>query len=194
MSLAASAASARICAALACSAGLHAVALGGLPSVLGGEVAIPARAGELQLRFAQARPPAPAERPAALLPVRSTARSSPDSGIIPLPRYYKGSELSVRPAPLGPIEPKPAAQSTAASAAGKVLARILINESGAVDRVIIESAQPAGVFDESVVSAFGAARYRPGVLSGRAVKSQMLVEVTFREPAELGTRTAAPRP
>ena len=194
MRLAASAASARICAALACSAGLHAVALGGLPSVLGGEVEMPTRAGELQVRLAQATLLAQADRPVTVPPARAKAPAPRESGILTLPRYYKGSELSVRPAPLGPIEPKPAAQSAAASAAGKVLARILINESGAADRVIIESAEPAGVFDESVVSAFGAARYRPGVLSGRAVKSQMLVEVTFREPAELGTKTAAPRP
>jgi TonB family protein len=186
MRLAGSAATARICAALACSAGLHAVALGGLPPLLGGADPAPTAASALQVRLAEA------DRPAAVLPARAVAAAPRKTGLIPAPHYYKGSELTVRPAPLGPIEPKPAAD--AAAAAGKVVARILINESGAVDRVIIESAEPAGVFDESVVSAFGAARYRPGVLSGQPVKSQMLVEVTFHEPIELESKSASPRP
>jgi TonB family protein len=191
MKLAASAATARTCAALACSAGLHAMALGGLPTFLGEGADAPGQPAVLHVQLAQA-PVVKAERPVAQVPARAKRNSTSDPAVLPAPHYYKGSELTVRPAPLGPIEPKPAVQ--AASAAGKVVARILINESGAVDRVIIESAEPAGVFDESVVSAFGAARYRPGVLSGQAVKSQMLVEVTFREPTELGAKSASPRP
>ncbi|HKW36937.1 MAG TPA: energy transducer TonB, partial [Burkholderiales bacterium] len=69
--------------------------------------------------------------------------------------------------------------ASAASVPGRVVARVLINELGSADRVVIESADPPGVFENSVVSAFGRARYRPGTLAGRAVKSQMRVEVSF---------------
>lgn len=170
MRLVASAVCTRVCGALALSAGLHVAALTGIPIVGdGGGEALPKREG-LTVRLAQA--PAPTE----------AARSSPAGSVgrVALaPRYLRPSELTSRPVPIDSIEPQPLPAT--ASKSGRVIARVLINESGRADRVVIESADPPGVFDDSVVSAFGSARYRPGMLGGQAVKSQMRVEVTFDE-------------
>jgi len=93
------------------------------------------------------------------------------------PRYWRASELDVRAAPLAEVDPVPPAR--AGNKPGRVIARVLIDESGKADRVLIETSEPAGLFDDAVVAAFGRARYRPGSKNGIRVKSQILVEVTF---------------
>jgi len=97
------------------------------------------------------------------------------------PQYLRASELDSKPVPLGNVEP--VAPASAATTAGRVVARLLINESGTADAVRIESSEPRAVFDDAVVSAFGSARYRPGMKGGRPVKSQLLIEVLFHEPS-----------
>lgn len=106
----------------------------------------------------------------------------------PASQYRRASELDARPAPLGDIDPVPPKGTE--SRGGRVVARILINEAGKADRVLVEASEPRGVFDGSVVAAFGAARYRPGMKAGAAVKSQMRVEVRFepQAPARRGAR------
>jgi TonB family protein len=69
---------------------------------------------------------------------------------------------------------------------------VLINESGRVDAVHIVASEPMRAFDEAVKTAFGSARYRPGMKAGRSVKSQMLVEVTFHGGASAGPVSARP--
>ncbi|HEX6629542.1 MAG TPA: energy transducer TonB [Gemmatimonadaceae bacterium] len=93
------------------------------------------------------------------------------------PRYWRASELDVRAAPLADVTPVPPAK--AGERPGRVVARVLISESGTAERVVIEKSEPAGLFDDSVISAFRKARYRPGSKNGIRVKSQMHVEVTF---------------
>ena len=61
---------------------------------------------------------------------------------------------------------------------------MLINEQGTVDTYRIVKAEPAGIFDETVVTAFVKERYAPGLITGRSVKSQLLVEVVFEPGAE----------
>jgi TonB family protein len=134
------------------------------------------------------------ENAAAAVPTRAPKASKqgiqvaagPKVGLLEGPHYFRGSELDVKPFPLESIEPAPPMK-----AAGRVVARILINESGGADAVRIESSDLKSVFDDTVKAAFGAARYSPGIKDGRSVKSQMLVEVTFHgdEPA---ARDSAP--
>jgi protein TonB len=93
------------------------------------------------------------------------------------PRYWRGAELDVRAAPLAEVTPMPPAK--AGDRPGRVVALVLIDESGRADRVVIEKSEPAGLFDGAVVDAFKKARYRPGSKNGIRVKSQMRVEVTF---------------
>jgi protein TonB len=76
---------------------------------------------------------------------------------------------------------------------GRVLLRIYINERGLTDRVAVVRAEPAGIFDESAIAAFGGARYSPGTLEGMAVKSQILLEVDYRNPHEGQARFASDR-
>jgi TonB family protein len=103
-------------------------------------------------------------------------------------QYRRASELDTRPAVLGDIDAIPPKDTE--NMGGRVVARILINEAGRADRVLVESSEPRGVFDGSVVAAFGAARYQPGMKAGAAVKSQMRVEVRF-EPLAPDQRGAA---
>lgn len=107
----------------------------------------------------------------------------------PASQYLSASQLDRRPAPNSEINPVPPKGSE--SKGGRVVARILINEAGKADRVIVESSEPRGVFDASVVAAFGEALYRPGYKSGVAVKSQMRVEVRI-EPQEPSPKPARP--
>lgn len=93
--------------------------------------------------------------------------------------YYRSSELDSKPVPLATVDPKAPKSVTSA---GRVRARVLINETGRVDRVLIVSSEPPGVFDVAVVGAFGSVRYRPGVKAGFKVKSQLLVDVAFEKP------------
>jgi TonB family protein len=108
----------------------------------------------------------------------------------PQSQYKRASELDARPAALGEIQPVPPPGSEAKG--GRVVARILINESGEADRVLVEASEPPGLFDASVVTAFGAARYRPGVKAGVPVKSQMRVEVRFEPQPKSGQRPLRP--
>jgi TonB family protein len=104
------------------------------------------------------------------------------------PRYWRASELDAGAAPLAQIDPVPPAK--AGDKPGRVIARVLINESGGADRVLIEESNPPGLFDQAVIAAFKSARYRPGSKHGIRVKSQMRVEVTFHAPAQLSGRKA----
>jgi TonB family protein len=97
------------------------------------------------------------------------------------PWYYPAHYLHRRPSPLKPILPTyPAA---AEGLSGHVVIRLLISETGAVDNVRIESSDPPMVFESVVIDAFAAAEFAPGIISSIAVKSQVLIEVTFEPGA-----------
>jgi periplasmic protein TonB len=96
--------------------------------------------------------------------------------------YYRASELDHRPAPRSRIDP-PYPAFTGDERAYLVL-RLLINESGAVDKVIPLVGDSGSAFERSAVEAFAAAQFTPGVRAGVPVKSQLTVEVKF-DPGEL---------
>lgn len=109
----------------------------------------------------------------------------------PLPRYFRAAELDRRPTPVTDILPE--FPREAAVRTGRVRVRVLINEQGIPDQVVILKAEPAGVFDESARAAFGTARYSPGMAGGVAVKSELLVEVEYEDPANRQSRFASDR-
>jgi TonB family protein len=168
----------RLAAALLASAGLHAVTIAGLPVPAGTPEAagVPSPVLDVQLNAVRdaPKPISAGPKPRAS---SQTPAASQTPGVIPAPHYLRASELDEKPVPLTHIEPVP--PESAAAKVGRVVARVLINESGAADAVRVESSEPQALFDEAVVSAFGSARYRPGMKGGRAVKSQMRVEVMF---------------
>ncbi len=94
------------------------------------------------------------------------------------PEYKLRSALEQGPIPLVNIEPR--YPPAAGGVQGMVVLRLLINESGAVDDVAIVRASPAGFFEEAAMEAFRTAKFVPGKLLGRPVKSQMTIEVDFQ--------------
>jgi len=97
--------------------------------------------------------------------------------------YYRTRDLDVRPGILNRIEPAYPSSALQRGLSGKVLLRLYIDEKGAVERVETVSAEPRGYFERSAEAAFRAARFSPGRKGKRAVKTQMLIEVSFEAPA-----------
>jgi len=183
----------RLSAAIVISIALHSVALNALNAPPGGAPG-PRAAAVLSARFSPLTVPGrDAIAPALLKDAarettgdrydRSRANSKPDaierlSGPVTSPRYYLGSELDQRAVPLQAIEPEyPAA---AGAREGTLMLRLLINEHGRVDDIIVVRAEPKGVFESPARSAFAGARFSPGVREGAPVKSQLLIEVDYR--------------
>lgn len=137
----------------------------------------------------EARIAGPPQNPAVLSPparpdfsaaaaAQTRTQSDAAGGVLPAQRYYLASELERPPSPLQTVEPENPVES--GSREGIVVLRLLINERGSVDEVTVVRAEPSGVFEKSALAAFGGARFSPGMLSGAAVKSQLLVEVQYR--------------
>lgn len=186
----------RLAGCVAVSASLHALALQGLapaPSIkpfadakttprglhirLQGEPAPPAPP------IPQVPPPDSAPDASAIRPAQVPQPAAPAQGgvaeILPAPHYFPASELDRRPEPIGNIVlvyPENAPDDIAES---RLRLRLLINESGGVDTVLVASAELPGVFEESAIKAFRGARFSPGIRNGVAVKSQKLVEISY---------------
>lgn len=65
---------------------------------------------------------------------------------------------------------------------GVVVARILISENGTVDDVIIEKAEPTGIFESNTMATLLRQRFSPGIFSGQPVPSQVLMEIQYENP------------
>lgn len=109
----------------------------------------------------------------------------------PVPHYFRASELDQRPVPAGDIFPE--FPGKAAVRSGRVRLRILIDERGMPDKVTVLKAEPPEVFDESALTAFGNARYSPGILNGQPVRSELLLEVDYEDPSNRQSRFASDR-
>lgn len=91
--------------------------------------------------------------------------------------YGLASLLDVPPVPLSDIQPE--YPESAGNQQGTVVLRLFIGASGDVDELVVVRALPSGFFEEAALTAFASARFSPGMHHGRAVKSQMAVEVQF---------------
>ncbi|MEW6314521.1 MAG: TonB family protein [Pseudomonadota bacterium] len=83
------------------------------------------------------------------------------------------------PSLLAPVEPAYPEQARARDVTGQVTLLLLIDENGTVKEVTVVASEPQGVFDESALSAFHAARFSPAMKAGRAVPSRMVLQVLF---------------
>ncbi len=188
----------RLAAAFAASLALHAyalVALDALPSGMRwGELALanPGSAQPLRVALrgvaaapertaAEGRTPVAAPPAAAAQPSSGTA---PEPTFAPLPelRYYNTRDLDVRPGILVRVEPEFPEAAARRFLSGRVVARLLIDAAGLVEKVLILSAEPPGFFEASAEKAFSAARFTPGMKDGRAVRVQLVLEITFDSP------------
>lgn len=129
----------------------------------------PAKGG---LATAIPRPPVPPAPP--LPPTPHAPGTSPPP---PLP--------AAPPAP--PAPPRYPAEAAAQGIGGKVVLVIDVDEMGNAADVAVESAEPAGVFDQAAVDAARQWKFNPQLKDGKAVPSRVRVPVDFapdRAPAE----------
>ncbi len=96
------------------------------------------------------------------------------------PRYLAAHELDRRPQILSHVEPHFPALALVPT--GRVVLRLYIDETGAVDAVAAESADRTGAFEAAAREAFAAARFLPGIKDGVPVKALVRLEVLFGSP------------
>ncbi len=96
------------------------------------------------------------------------------------PRYLAAHELDRRPQILSHVEPHFPALALVPT--GRVVLRLYIDETGAVDAVAAESADRTGAFEAAAREAFAEARFLPGIKDGAPVKALVRVEVLFGSP------------
>ncbi len=94
-------------------------------------------------------------------------------------RYYRTRELDVVPGIMTRTNPE---YPDMARVSGKVLIRLFIDERGTVEHVAVLRAEPPGVFDASARRAFLAARFTPGMKAGVPVKAQLTLQVDYTQP------------
>jgi protein TonB len=128
-------------------------------------------------------PPRERKRPAAVAPSQPVGNVGRESGVdVADPTYYGARQLDVFPALASPFElryPRPAA----ADVKGRVALLVLIDAKGSVNEVSVVDAQPAGYFEEDALRLFRAARFTPAFKNGRAVKSRIVIEVSYGKAA-----------
>ncbi len=135
------------------------------------------------------------ERTAATRPTPANATSTPlatntdpsgDGSV----HYFKTSELERRPFPLKRIEvPTP---ESAEALAGSVMIRLRISERGRVEDAKIVMSTGIAEFEAAALREFSQAQFYPGYRANLPVRSEMLIEVTLRPPANDGKNRAAP--
>ena len=128
----------------------------------------PAGGGERSLR---AHSPSAAAQPGADAPARSPA---------PDPHYYPARDLDDYPRPLAPLR----IGRPARTGAGEVRLELLIDERGVVrDVVFAGPAAPARV-EEELRAALAATRFLPAQKNGRAVRSRIVLSISFAAARE----------
>lgn len=60
-----------------------------------------------------------------------------------------------------------------------MLLTLLIDEAGSVNEVSVVEAEPAGNLEGAVRRAFASARFSPARKDGRAVKSRVMISVSY---------------
>jgi outer membrane biosynthesis protein TonB len=136
----------------------------------------------------EARAAAPLERPtadrvAAAPPPPPEERSQP-FGLREDATHYLPSELDVRPLLRSSVDPP--YPEVAPPEGGYLVLRLLISETGHVERVFVVVADPEGFFETTATEAFAGARFSPGRRGGVAVKSQTWIELKFHPLAPAG--------
>lgn len=126
-----------------------------------------------QLEPLPVEPASPIAEPAsALLPVIELP-------LIEDPTWYPAKQVDVHPRAVNSIRPDYPAIAVDGEIEGSVVLLLLIDEAGNVKEASVAEAQPEEVFDESALAAFRMARFTPAQKNGRAVKSRVLIRVSY---------------
>lgn len=96
--------------------------------------------------------------------------------------YYAARQIDRYPELVTALDLRFPAGIDVAVSAGYVLLLVLIDAQGRVNDASIVEAAPPGVFDEEAMRALLSARFRPAVKDGRAVRSRLVVHVTYGKP------------
>ena len=102
-----------------------------------------------------------------------------DVPLIEDPTWYPAKQVDVHPTALYPIKPGYPDKGAEQGVEGHVVLLLLIDEAGVVKEPSVVEASPEGVFEESALSAFREARFAPAQKNGRAVKSRVLIRVSY---------------
>jgi protein TonB len=114
--------------------------------------------------------PAPAEKAAAPSAVASTAAPA----VAPVPKTVSDVAYIQPPQPVYP------AQSKRMGEQGKVVLRVLVNEKGLADQVVVQSSSGFSRLDEAGRQAAQRALFKPHIEDGRAVPVFVIVPLNFQ--------------
>lgn len=128
---------------------------------------------------AEVEPAATEPAPPAAAPGSPAAPAGPGIAIPVDLTFYSARELDVQPRALGSIEPDYPPEADRQRRSGKVRLQLKLEADGRVSGVEVVQADPPGVFDDSAVRAFRAARFSPALKDGRAVRALLLIEVEY---------------
>jgi len=115
-------------------------------------------------------------------PAPSTRAGTPSSAgpaEIPDPTYYSARELDVYPALAAALDLSRAPSNGSGDTRGRVVLRVLIDAGGRVDEVSVVEAEPPGLLGDDAVRSMRAARFKPALRNGRAVRSRIVVHVSY---------------
>lgn len=128
-------------------------------------------------------PPLPQEEEpprAAARPLEAPPQAEPGSPVVLPERYFLSREVDT---PAVAVERPPLIYPEGPliwRMRGTVRARVYIGADGSVESVALESARPEGFyFEDEALRALRKVRYSPAIKDGQAVRSQVIVEVTF---------------
>lgn len=139
-------------------------------------------AGNLQNTTQSHIPTTSPEPPQPTLSIPEPAAKPPPDNL-PGPRYFKSSELHLTPSPISPIDPPYPIE--AGDQKGRVILRLFIGENGLLDNVSVVESSPAGLFENSAITAFENAKFSPGIRDNKPVRSQQTIEIIYT-PGMLG--------
>lgn len=96
----------------------------------------------------------------------------------PMPYYFLSSELTRKQIIVQDVSPI-YTQSLSAMAPQSVILRLLVNERGNIDRVLIEESHLPDEVERILIEAFSKVKFDPGLIDDLPVKSQMKIEVAL---------------
>lgn len=92
---------------------------------------------------------------------------------------YGQEDVDRKPSALSAARPVYPLKARKKNITGKVVVRFLVRPDGQVERIRVVSADPEGVFEESVLAAVQTWRFAPGQVDGRAVPTWVQAPVVF---------------
>jgi len=94
------------------------------------------------------------------------------------PHYFRARELTEKPYILNDVSSNASLNLPGVPAQSAVL-RLLINERGDIDRVVVEKSYLPDYAAQLVVDAFSKAKFHPGQIGKIPVNSQLRIEITL---------------